>query len=50
MKNLLELGTALTKAEQKSINGGKGGCNIQCTWILNPVTCKCIPRDGDATF
>jgi len=45
MKNLLNLGKALTKAEQKSINGGKGPCNIQCTWALNPFTCQCISGD-----
>ena len=43
MKDLLNLGKVLTTVEQKSINGGKGGCTIQCTWILDPIACRCIP-------
>ena len=27
MQNLLNLGKALSKAEQRSVNGGRGGCS-----------------------
>ncbi len=42
-KSILTMGKALTKVEQKSVNGGKRECTIQCTWILDPIACKCIP-------
>ena len=47
MKSLLNIGTALTKAEQQSINGGKSKCDLNCLWILDLVNCKCISRPLD---
>ena len=43
MKNLLSLGKALDKSELRTINGGKDVCDLQCTWILDPIACVCIP-------
>ena len=41
MKNLLNLGKALNKAEQKSINGGAGGlCIDECGPNHYPGTCN----------
>lgn len=45
MKNLSKLGTVLTKAEQKTIIGGKAKCELACLWILDPIKCECIGRD-----
>jgi len=49
MKNLLKLGNALTKAEQKNVFGGRppgGGCtdsNIDCSGVGNSA---CPPGQG----
>ena len=45
LQSFSKLGSVLSRAEQKSITGGKGECTIQCTWILDPIACKCISPD-----
>lgn len=47
LKNVSNLGSVLNKAEQQSISGGKPACNLQCTWILDPIACKCIGPNLD---
>lgn len=39
MKNLLKLGTALNKAEQKSINGGLTQYIVNCGYGTNGFDC-----------
>lgn len=38
-KQFLNLGKALNKAEQKSINGGSGGCIDECGTGSGVTTC-----------
>ncbi|WP_055447811.1 hypothetical protein [Lacinutrix mariniflava] len=44
MKNLKNLGQALTKAEQKTINGGRKHCNSHNQCASNEC-CKGLERD-----
>ncbi|WP_064968127.1 hypothetical protein [Tenacibaculum ovolyticum] len=39
-KSILSVGSALNKAEQKNINGGRGGCDIA------PPACPCHVTPG----
>jgi len=47
MKNLKKLGKALTKAEQKTVNGGYAPfCTTGMEACYNPSTCRwsCVPN------
>jgi len=45
MKNVLNLGKTLNKAEQKAINGGKGGdCGIGGTECFRDAHCTSSPN------
>lgn len=54
-KSILNLGRVLSKAEQKSINGGNGGCwnlgnpcsgNWECGSMTCDLVCSYFPAEG----
>ncbi|WP_452228605.1 hypothetical protein [Lacinutrix sp. MEBiC02404] len=50
MKNLKNLGKALTKAEQQTINGGRTYCVIGSTHCTCPQGQTCISANGHSGY